>query len=120
MLATLKAGEETRRLIRETTRSCSRNCNKPNILTLMERTYVNLPDLLPEKARQRMAEQEAAERDQPPLDLNRSSSGKLRRTNGRFDIDEEEAELRGNLPIYHIQYTALRDMGGTRRNSVFS
>ena len=58
-------------------------------MTLMERTYVNLPDLLPEieKARQRMAEEEAAEREQPSAaDFAQSSAGKRRRCTGRYDL----------------------------------
>ena len=124
MLATMKAGEETRRLIREASPSCSRNCSKPNIMAQLGRAYINLPDLLPEieKARKRMAEEEAAERDLPAREhLPLTASAVKRRSLGRFELEvEEEATGAKNLPIYHIDYSSLREIGGTRRNSVLA
>ncbi|KAL8618372.1 hypothetical protein ACOMHN_047444 [Nucella lapillus] len=118
MLATKKAGEETRRLIRESVAPCSRNCNKPNIISLMERTYVNLPDLLPEieKARKRMYGDVG---ETTPRQDKRSSAEKKRQV-GRFELEAEQVEGSKELPIYKIDYNKLREMGGTRRNSVLA
>ena len=123
MLATMKSGEETRRLIREANPTCSRNCSKPNIMSQLGRAYINLPDLLPEieKARQRMAEAEAAERELPAQDRQPlTASAEKRRSMGRFELEEEEITGSKNLPIYHIDYGSLRAVGGTRRNSVLA
>ena len=123
MLATMKSGEETRRLIREANPTCSRNCSKPNIMSQLGRAYINLPDLLPEieKARQRMAEAEAAERELPAQDRTPlTASAEKRRSMGRFELEEEEITGSKNLPIYHIDYGSLRAVGGTRRNSVLA
>ena len=117
MLASMKAGEETRRLIRETNPPCSRYCSQPNILAEMERTYVNLPDLLPEieKARQRMSGEEAG------ASVSQLTSADRRRVGvGRFDLDDDVDGGSKNLPIYQINYSSLRDIGGNRKNSVLS
>lgn len=89
-------------MIRDMPPTCSKNCSKPDILQELGRSYTDLPNLLPaiEKARLAYAAKEAAARDVPDDEL-----------------DEEETKT---MPVSQIQYSALRSMGGIRRNSVIA
>lgn len=110
MLSSVKNGEEARRMIRDMPPTCSKNCSKPDIMQELGRSYTDLPNLLPaiEKARHALARQEAASRDVPEDNLNENEEG------------GENGNEKGVMPVSQIQYTALRSLGGIRRNSVIA